>query len=318
LGSPFGKAAVIVGRSYEASTRGSENQAEALLAGSGIDYEILQAEKSRQTTQLARAALDEGLGFLVVFGNDREVNQIVNGIMDERGPVNPDVVVGVVPTPPGSDFLRTFGLSAPPADAVRRLHGEAFFAVDAVRVNWTASEELPPGVPPTGSEQSPPSSYFVNMAQVGLGAEVVRRAGRLPKRMGRVANLLSFWASLGSYKPTSGKVTMGRRTYRGEVTNIIVGNGQFYRDGIRMAVKAHPSDGKLDVLIHKGSKRSYVETITKSFRGEHLPSPLIKEYLAPRVDIDTSEPLPVEADSVFLGYTPANFEIVRNAYRLKI
>ena len=309
---------MIIGRSYEQSSRGSEDQAEALLTSSGIDYEILRARDSGDAAELARAALSQGSGFIVAFGDDRTVHHIVNGIMEERGPVNPDLVLGVVPTPAGSDFLRTFGLSAPPADAVRRLSGEAYFAVDVVRVNWTLSKNLPPGVPPPGGEHSSPSRYFINMAQVGLGAEVVRRAGKLPQRMGRVANLLAFWATLASFKTQSGKVTMGRRTYKGEVTNIIVGNGQFYRDGIRMAVKAHPSDGKLDVLIHKGSKRSYVETMTKSFRGEHLPSPLIKEYLAPRVEVDASKPLPVEGDGMFLGYTPANFEIVRNAYRLKI
>jgi diacylglycerol kinase (ATP) len=317
MGSPYGRATAIVGRSYEQSCSAGE-QAETLLTSSGIDYEILRARHSGDASELARAALAQGSGFIVAFGDDKTVHHVVNGFMEERGPVNPDLVLGVVPTPGGSDFLRTFGLSAPPADAVRRLSGEAFFAVDVVRVNWTASKDLPAGATPAGGEHRSPSRYCINMAQVGLGAEVVRRAGRLPQKIGRVANLLGFWATLASFKTQTGKVTMGRRTYRGEVTNIIVGNGQFYRDGIRMAVKAHPSDGKLDVLIHKGSKRGYVETMTKSFRGEHLPSPLIKEYLAPRVEVEASKPLPVECDGIFLGYTPANFEIVRNAYRLKI
>lgn len=111
---------------------------------------------------------------------------------------------------------------------------------------------------------------------------------------------------------------MDRRTYEGPLTNVVVANGQFFRDGIRFAVKAHPGDGKFDVLIQKGTKRDYVEVMTKSFKGEHLPSKVIKEYMAAHVEVETPVPLSVEADGRFEGLTPATFEIVHNAYRLKI
>jgi diacylglycerol kinase family enzyme len=58
--------------------------------------------------------------------------------------------------------------------------------------------------------------------------------------------------------------------------------------------------------------------MTKSLKGEHLPSKMIKEFLSTRVEVSADVPLPVEVDGRHVGFTPAIFEIVPQACRLKI
>jgi diacylglycerol kinase family enzyme len=87
---------------------------------------------------------------------------------------------------------------------------------------------------------------------------------------------------------------------------------------MKIAPKAHPGDGKFDVLVQKGTKRDYIYGITKVFKGEHVPHPSIKEYMAARVEVETDVPLQVEADGEILGKTKAIFEILPDALRLKI
>lgn len=87
---------------------------------------------------------------------------------------------------------------------------------------------------------------------------------------------------------------------------------------MRIAPKAHPADGKFDVLVQKGTKRDYVAGISKVFKGTHLPSPAIREFHARRVEVTAERPLQVEADGEVLGFSPVTFEIIENAYRLKI
>ena len=108
-------------------------------------------------------------------------------------------------------------------------------------------------------------------------------------------------------------------TLLGRGSNCInTGGEKVYPEEVEMALKAHPGDGKLDVLIQKGNKRDFVETMTLSMKGEHVPSPKIKEYLASRVEVATKSVLPVEVDGRLGGQTPAIFEIVPQAFRLKI
>lgn len=303
--SPYGKATLIVGLTPSGQPFLSAAELHGLLGNVDLEYEIQTAAHAGDCTTLARAAVEKGSGYLVWVGDDWTLHEVVNGIMEEAGPIDPDLVVAGIPGESGSDFLKTMGLNNKPADAVKHLSGERYFGIDVGRIAWA-----PPAEPSFG--------YFINMAQAGLSGDMARWRERLPRRMGRAADLLAFWAALATFRVPNGAVKMDRRSYGGPLANVVVANGQFIRGGVRLALKAHPGDGKLDVLIQKGSKRDFVETISLSLKGEHLPSPKIKEYLAARVEISATTPLPIEVDGRLGGTTPAIFEVVPQAFRLKI
>ena len=162
------------------------------------------------------------------------------------------------------------------------------------------------------------TEWFPNIAESGLGADVVKVAERLPRGMGRSRYLAGFWITLARFKATTGTVVCDTRTYEGRITNLVVANCQFFGGGMHVAPKATPTDGRLDVLIQIGTKADYVSAITKVFKGKHIPSPVIKEYRARRVEVTTKTPLRVEADGELLGTTPATFQLYENALRLKV
>lgn len=303
--SPYGKATLIVGLTPTGRPFVSENELHTLVEPTGLEYEIQIAALPGECTTLARDAVGKGSGYLVWVGDDWTLHEVVNGIMDEAGPINPDLVMAGIPGETGSDFLKTMGMNNPTADAVRHLSGEPYFGIDVGRITWA---------PPA----DPDHAYFINMAQAGIAGDMARRRAHLPRWMGRTAELVAFWGSLARFRVPEGAVKLDRRSYGGPLANVVVANGQFIRGGVRLALKAHPGDGKLDVLIQKGNKRDFVETMTLSLKGEHLPSPKIKEYLASRVEVSARTALPVEVDGRLGGKTPCIFEIVPQAFRLKI
>lgn len=304
MSSPFGKAIVIANVRAGTGAAAKKSLSE-LLDSTGIEYEIRTTQGPGHATQLAARAIGEGCEYLIAVGGDGTIHEVVNGMMNEDGPIKPGVVLGIIPGGSGSDFVRTFGLPREPEDAVKHLSGENHFVVDAGRVTYQQD-----GVKKV--------RYFANIAEAGFGGEVCRRAERLPRFLGRVRYLLSFWLTLGRFQKSSGRVFLTNRTYQGNITNLVVANAQFYGGGMRIAPKAHPGDGKFDVLVQKGTKRDYVAGITKVYKGEHLPSPAIKEFIDSRVEVEADIPLQIEADGEVLGFTPATFDIVPNAYRLKI
>jgi diacylglycerol kinase (ATP) len=301
--SPYGRATVIV--NSRAGKGGKDKEGiEQLLRASGIEFEVTLSERRGHAVEIARRAVDEGCRYLVAVGGDGTIHEVVNGMMTSTR-TDPGLVFAVVPAGSGSDFIKTFGLPATAADSVEHLKGEPYFQIDIGKITYEHSGETL-------------TEYFPNIAEAGLGGEVVRRAERLPRRIGRLRYLLSFWMTLGRYRSTRGRVTLDDKVYEGRVTNLVVANAQFFGGGMRIAPKAHPADGKFDVLIQRGSKMDYVAGITKVFKGEHLPSPAIKEYGAAKVVVETERPMQLEADGEVLGFTPATFEIIPNALRLKI
>jgi diacylglycerol kinase (ATP) len=302
VSSPFGKALVIADRRAGPLPRDVDALA-ALVRAAGIDCEVRPSGPDAGPAALAQRAIEDGVTFLVAAGNDATIHQVVNGMMGDAGPRNPEAVLGVVPT--GSDFIRTFGLPQSAPAAATHLEGDNLFDVDLGLIRCTVRGE-------------PHRRWFVNVAEAGFDAEIVRGACRLPRALGRVRNLLAFWGALGGFAPVRSRIALDERTYEGTVTNLVVANAQFVREGRPVAPRAHPGDGRFDVLIAKGTKREYLETLTKMPRGSHLPSPTIKEYQAAVVEIEGDAPLPIAADGLEVGETPARFEVVGAALRLKI
>lgn len=298
--SPFGGAIVIADRRAGPAARDSEALA-AMLGSAGIEAEVRATARDAPPASLARRAIDDGATFLVVAGDDRTIHGVVNGMMGDEGPRNPDAVLGVLPVG-GSDFVRTFGLPQRAADAAVHLRGETTFPFDVGLIRCSDG----------GGERT---RWFCNVAEAGFGGALIRAAGR---RRGRVSMVLGFWRTLAAYSPPRSHVVVEERTYDGLLTNLVVANGQFMQDGRPVAPRAHPGDGKFDVLIAKGTKREYLETLTKMPKGFHLPAATIREYMAASVVVETRVPVPVGADGVPVGETPASFTLHPSALRLKI
>jgi diacylglycerol kinase (ATP) len=302
--APFGRAAVIV--NSRAGRLGREpNRLEALFREAGMDVVIRRTACPGHAVELARTALAEGHSYLVAVGGDGTVQEVVNGMMGDRGPLDPDAVLGIVSSGSGSDFIRTFDLPRRPAQAIGTLSGTRVVEVDLGRASFSVNGGTA-------------TRYFTNIAEAGIGAEIVRRAERLPRRLGRARYLVGFGLGLTNFSATGSRLVVDGQERTLELTDLIVANARYFGGGMHIAPGADPADGSFDVLAVKGTKWDYVAALGKLYRGRHLPSPAIEEHRGQRVEVTADVPLLVEADGEILGTTPAAFEIVERALRLKV
>ena len=101
--------------------------------------------------------------------------------------------------------------------------------------------------------------------------------------------------------------------------DVIVANGRYLGGGMKICPDAEPDDGLFDVLlIGDISKRDLVMTLPKIYRGTHLPHPKAELLRGAEVTIDAPIALPVELDGEQPGTTPATFEVVPGALRLRV
>lgn len=265
--------------------------------------ELWLTEEPGHGAELAKAARAAGVEIVVAAGGDGTIHEVVNGLLAEQTGDMP--ALGVVPLGSGCDYAKTFDIPQNIAAACARITSpEQTFQVDAGEIRCRQGDEEV-------------VRYFANIAEVGIGSEVVARATRLPRTLGPAMYFAAFCLTLPRYEQRSASLKMDDETYEGPLTNLVVAIGQVFGGGMRVAPKADPGDGMFDVQVQFGSKLDYVRGIAKVYRGTHLPHPRIHEVSAGSVEVSCRPHGLIEADGEVIGTTPASFRVLPGALRLK-
>ncbi|MDP9342875.1 MAG: hypothetical protein M3Q23_12450 [Actinomycetota bacterium] len=307
MASPYGRLVLIV---HPAAGRGrvaaEMPEVERTVRSKGLDYRVVEVAEASDAKQVARDVLAAGERFLVAVGGDDLVHHVVNGMIQDDRAVAEDAVLGVVPAGAECGLVTTFGLPGDATRATASMAGDRLFPIDVGKVTCVASD---------GSEIT---RYFPNLAQAGFGAATHARTERLPRFLGRGRRFLAFWLTLARTRPQTFKVRVGEQGWEGPATNVVVGNCQFEAGGLRLSPRSWPGDGLLDVLVMTGPRSDHFTLLPLMYRGEQVPHPHIVEMKGKTIRVETERPMPVEADGIVLGATPASFGVVRLPIRLKI
>ena len=241
----------------------------------------------------------------MVVGGDGTVNEAVNGLASGlRRPVE----LGIIPRGTGTDFVRSFGIPTSVRGAIDVILNGSTRAIDAGRVTyrgWSGEEA---------------TAYFANVASAGMSGAVAQRANATSKALGGKISFL--WATLAVFarwRNTEIEVEVDEEHRAGVMYDVIVANCRYLAGGMHMSPGADPSDGLLDVLlIGNITKTDLVLTLPKVYRGTHLPHPKAESLRGRRIVVDAPKPLPIELDGEQPGTTPATFEVVPGALRLRV
>ena len=244
-----------------------------------------------------------GAGLLVVVGGDGSVNEVVNGIAAAE-----NVEVAVIPRGTGWDFVRTFGIPRDLDEAVEiALRGDVR-EIDLGSVSyrtWAGAEAR---------------ARFANVASAGISGAIAKRANETSKALG--GKISYYWATLAVFarwQTGEMRVSVDDEIRAGRMIDAMVANGRYLGGGMMMLPEAEPDDGLFDVLlIGDVTKRDLAFTLPKSYRGKHLPHPRLEVLRGSVVIVDADEPLPIELDGEQPGTTPARFEVVPRALRLRV
>ncbi len=275
-------------------------------AAAGLAGQTLLSERPGHVAELTQRAAEEGASLVVVVGGDGTVNEAVNGLMRAVPERRPELAV--IPRGTGTDFVRTFRIPTYPERAIGVARSGRTVTIDVGRVGYT------------GWDDAPGESWFANVASAGMSGAVAQRADSSSKALGGKASFL--WATLAVFarwKNTDVSVEADGERRQGRMLDVIVANCQFLGGGMWMTPDADPADGLFDVLlIGDITKWDLVTTLPKIYRGRHLPHPKAELLRARRVSVEAPAPLPVELDGEQPGTTPATFEIVPGALRLRV
>ena len=274
-----------------------------LLEAAGVDHTVATTEHAGHATDLARRGVTEqGFRFVVAVGGDGTVNEVVNGLVDPgTGEAHgEDLVLGVVPGGSGCDFLKTWGLDVPIDRLVQRhLLTDEVLPLDLGRVTYT------------NAEGEPVTRLFANIAEVGWGADVTRRANRLPRFVGKTRYVLSTLASTVRLEAVEATVALDHTEHSEPITQLVVANGQFFGGGMKVAPRALPDDGTFNVQTWRGGAREIFENpdttriVPNKSHGKKEMRPVTERYT------------PNPAFSMFGNLTTAADAVIKPLHQLR-
>jgi len=273
-------------------------------AALGLAGDSLLSERPGHITELAAEAAAGGAELIVAVGGDGTVNETVNGLM--RAATGAELAVVAIGT--GMDFVRTYGIPTRFDDAVRTAFEGTTRTIDVGRVSYRtwAGEEA--------------ERFLANVGSVGMSAAVAQRANGMSKMLGgRTTFFYALVRVFFEWRNTVVDVELDGERHSARLHDVIVANGQYHGGAMWLAPGAQPDDGLFDVLtIGDVNKLDFITTAPKLYRGTHLSHPKIDLVRARVVSVDARERLPIELDGEQVGTTPARFEIVPRALRVRV
>jgi len=230
---------------------------------------------------LAARAVTHGYGTIVAAGGDGTINEVVNGIGGAA------VQFGILPVGTMNVFATELGI---PQNNLAK-------AWQVIEAGFSRSVDLPRAN----------DEYFVQLAGVGLDAEVVRQTTPDSKKaLGPMSYLLTL-AQVAARQPPRIRIEpVDGATRKGSF--VLVGNGRLYGGPFVVFKDARLDDGLLDVLVFQNQSHwdliRYFQAIAF---GNHPGLPDVEYFQSRGLRLTSREPVPVEIDGELTGTLPYEF-----------
>jgi diacylglycerol kinase (ATP) len=233
-------------------------------------------------------------------GGDGTAHEVVNGLL--RHPAKRPPRVGFLQRGTGADLRRSIASPRRPEEVAAWLTTDRWRLLDAGRIFTSTGRR-----------------YFINVADAGIGAEVVRRAERGPAALGGTVNFLgAAVVSLLVHRNTPVRLRLDDGpVLQRRIRTIAVANGAYLGGAMWMAPRAETDDGWFEVVtIGDVGRWLGIRSLPMLYRGTHGRLAQVEFGRARRVEIESEQPIGVEADGELAGTTPAVFEMIPGALQV--
>jgi len=277
------------------------------LHSAGVAFDLHRTTAADEATHAVRSALARGYRTIVVVGGDGTLNEVVNGFFDADGlPIGGEATLALLPSGTGGDFRRAAGIPASLDAAARLIVSGTSRRIDAGRVDFGDGQRR----------------FFINIADCGLGGEVVARINRSAhKRGGMGGSAMFLFASLATllrYRSRVAHIEIDGTAVLRDVRSVVVANGRYFGGGMCVAPAAALDDGRFDVVVIAETGRFRALTgIPSLYRGRHISRREVEVHRARvvRVSCDGA-PMLFDIEGEQVGTTPATLTCLPRAINL--
>jgi len=292
----------------------------AVLSAAGWKTKIALKEYGGHTMELANKATEDGQNLVIAYGGDGTLNQVINGVLTSK---EPHGIVGVIPGGTANVWAGEVGVPIDPVKAALALVNSEARKVDVGHVSIerisfpNSNEQARSGEQKTAKKKGKPSKgsskakhHFLLMAGLGIDAAIMGNVSKpLKYRIGPLAVGLSAAKELSTYRSfpieirTDSENNAAEPLWKGEASQVVIGNTRRYGDIAEMTPNAYIDDGILDVcVITAGNPISTMQQIS-SLLLRRKPDNLSAEYFHGAhlaITVPSSVPMQLDGSAVKL------------------
>jgi YegS/Rv2252/BmrU family lipid kinase len=273
------------------------------------EFKYVFTEKPRQATEIARGLIKDGFDLIIGVGGDGTMNEISSGFFSDYSgkAINQDAALGMIPSGTGSDFIRFMKVPREFEKSAALIKNSKNKKIDIGKITYGNANR---------KEQ-----YFINVADFGLGAEVIRKIANVQStRRGALTYYRGLLTTIMNYRSKTVTLAIdGQQQLQGEYLIGAVANGRIFGGGMIIAPQAEPDDGYFDLVLIKDMKK--LEIIRNSrhlYAGTIAKNPKVVILKARNIKVQSQEEVYTEYDGEMGEKLPAEFSVIEKALNFRI
>ncbi|SCY62624.1 diacylglycerol/lipid kinase family protein [Alkaliphilus peptidifermentans] len=258
----------------------------------GKIHEVMKDKKTVYRLEVTKAkgnakeiAMNASEDIIVAVGGDGTINEVVNGIAQKKK------VLGVIPSGTGNDFIRNLNI---PVEADKAI--EIILKGKEKEINIGKVFE----------------HYFINIASVGLDAQIASEANTLKKHFnGTYAYIAALIKVLFSFRYMKLVIKNSDKTYVLDTMLMAFCNGRSYGGGMKIAPEADMSDDLMDIcIVKKMSKLKLLILFPTIFKGKHLRFNEVEMMKTSKITLFIKDPLKINLDGEIFTISKEEYEFI--------
>lgn len=245
-----------------------------------IEYEVCYTLAQGDATRLAQSYKDEE-NIIYAVGGDGTLSEVLNGVVGTKNKI------GIIPAGSDNDFYRT----------VKEI-GKAEIESDVGVVN---------------------GKYFLNIACVGIDAEVANNVPLMKKKNVKVKNLYtaSILYTFTHFKFKQIHFKSQEKDEKGNFTILSICNGRYYGGGYNISPKASLEDNYFDVYyINKLRLPSIINLLLKLKKGKLEQDKRTNHFKTNNITVTSEEPIRFNVDGETIENTKFEIKIIPKAIKI--
>ena len=256
-----------------------------------LDYIIRETAKTNDAFLFAQEAIKDNFNYIICIGGDGTINEVCQAIVG-----NSPVLI-IIDAGTGSDFVRSAG-SIKPEDLKNAISNNKVIKVDSVLVNYAGRIR-----------------YFVNIMELGYGANVIARVN---KKLHRNKNTIrrAVIGELFKLRAYNLRISIKNEIIEGKFIDIIIANGKYFGGGMLASKNSDLNDHIIEIhMIKQISRLTLLMKFKKLINGTYTEDRDTINKIAQKIEI-SGDKIPIEMDGEVLFTTPVSIELIPDSINI--
>ena len=289
-GNGFGKKELSKMESYFKKTVGS--------------FEYVMPENREDAVRTTRKLLKQGVDRIVAVGGDGTINAIVNGFFEDGEIIREDACLVVTAAGSGCDYYKSVTKNSDVQDWMELVTNCSPKPVDAGVIRY--------------SDERHSDRYFINMASIGMIADVVRIKEKQISWIPKIFryNIPTIWC-LCTCKVHELEIETDEKSFNVDALAVSISKGNYAGGGMQFGLDILLDDGMFEITIfEKTGPIGMALKLGKLYGGNYLDVPGIRKEKTSRIRFRSKNRVQCELDGDLYGTTDLTMTVLPKAIKV--